>query len=207
MGPPSLPPSFPPLPPSLHPPPLFLGLAWFAPPCLCSYCKFLQHQQCLFHRHTFCGGAGEVPSGRPRTFCGGRGGTRWPPPNLLWGGRGGTQWRPPHLLWGKVEGGRAAGREQWKRGIVTASLCWSQPHSQTPRDTSLSLGVCEWGCDQHKLAVTIYLSIAPSLSPSLPSFPPFSPPSLPPSLPSLPSLPPSIPPSFLIPCLPACLPA
>merc|ERR1711884_449113 len=72
MGPPSLPPSFPPFPPSLHPPPLFLGLAWFAPPCLCSYCKFLQHQQCLFQRHTFCGGAGEVPSGRPPTFCGGQ---------------------------------------------------------------------------------------------------------------------------------------
>merc|ERR1711952_541536 len=79
-----------------------------------------------------------------------------------------------------------------ERYIVTASLCWSQPHSQTPRDTSLSLGVCEWGCDQHQLAVTVLLSIAPSLHPSLPSFPPFSP-VLPPSLPpSPPSLPPSI---------------
>ena len=78
------------------------------------------------------------------------------------------------------------------RYIVTASLRWSHSHSQTPRDKDVSLRVCEWGCDQHKLAVTVPLSIAPSLHPSLPSFPPFSP-VLPPSLPpSLPSLPPSI---------------
>merc|ERR1711923_256215 len=46
-------------------------------------------------------GSGEVPSGRPRTFCGGSGGR---------------------------EGCREGATE---RGIVTASLCWSQPHSQT----------------------------------------------------------------------------
>ena len=125
-------------------------------------------------------GAREVPSGRPRTFCGGRGGTRWPPPSLLWGGRGSTQWPSPCLLRGAGRypvaapapsvggsGGREGCREgAMERGTVTASLCWSQPHSQTLRDTSLSLGVCEWECDQRKLAVTIYLSIAPSLSPS-----------------------------------------
>ena len=77
------------LPPSLLLP-LFLGLAWFAPPLslfLLSYCKFLKHQQCLFHRRTFCRGrgrypvaapapsveCGEVPGGRPRVFCGGQG--------------------------------------------------------------------------------------------------------------------------------------
>ena len=56
-----------------------------------------------------------------------------------------------------------------ERYIVTASLCWSQPHSQTPRDKDVSLGVCEWGCDQHKLAVTIPLfhcSLPAALPPS-----------------------------------------
>ena len=125
---------------------------------------------------------------------GGGGGTQWPPPHLLWraerypvaapessvGSRGSTQWPSPCLLRGAGRypvaapapsvggsGGREGCREgAMERGTVTASLCWSQPHSQTLRDTSLSLGVCEWECDQRKLAVTIYLSIAPSLPPS-----------------------------------------
>merc|ERR1712102_117867 len=59
-----------------------------------------------------------------------------------------------------------------ERYIVTASLRWSHSYSQTPRDKDVSLRVCEWGCDQHKLAVTVPLSIAPSLHPSLPPLPP-----------------------------------
>merc|ERR1711923_282840 len=67
---------------------------------------------------------------------------------------------------GWAEGEREGAMERY---IVTASLCWSQPHSQTPRDKDVSLGVCEWGCDQHKLAVTIPLfhcSLPASLPPS-----------------------------------------
>merc|ERR1712026_510090 len=77
--------------PSLHPslPPSSSDWPGFPPPLslfLLSYCRFLKHQQCLFHRRTFCRGrgrypvaapapsveCGEVPGGRPRAFCGGQ---------------------------------------------------------------------------------------------------------------------------------------
>ena len=184
--PPSLPPSFPPFPPSLHPPPLFLGLAWFAPPCLCSYCKFLQHQQCLFHRHTFCGGAGEVPSGRPRTFCGGRGGTRWPPPNLLWGGRGSTQWRPPCLLRGAgrypvaappPSVGGSGGREGCREGAMEKGNCDSKfvlvaapftnpkGHIFVPWGLRVGLRPAQTCCHNIPFHCSLPLSLRPSLPP------------------------------------------
>merc|ERR1712155_406159 len=84
---------------------------------------------------------------------------------------GGGIWRPLAMARGEgwAEGGREGAVERY---IVTASLRWSHSHSQTPRDKDVSLRVCEWGCDQHKLAVTVPLSIAPSLHPSLPPLPP-----------------------------------
>merc|ERR1712197_291326 len=74
-------------------------------------------------------GAGEVPSGRPRTFCGVQGSTQWPPPCLLRGAGRYTVAAPAPSVGGS--GGREGRREgAMERGIVTASLCWSQPHSQ-----------------------------------------------------------------------------
>merc|ERR1711923_288327 len=87
-------------------------------------------------------GSGEVPSGRPRTFCGG-------------------QWRE-----GGMQGG-SNGKENCDSKFVLAAAPLTNPKGQR-----CAPWICEWGCDQHKLAVTIPLSIAPSLHPSLPPLPP-----------------------------------